>query len=194
MRNKNTQSFHLLFEEIQQRDPAPLDPIEIPDTVCYLHINHGGVPRIDSTPREDSDSLFMLEPIWHGHSPQLLMLGLYGSARVNGRPAPPVALLNVKDEIMLGCCNRYVAHVTLFQKARLGTPPTNEIGRTCPVCRVNIKKDSATYACSCSQLLHCEGEEVPVEDRLDCAQICLNCPTCGSPINLESGYIYLPSV
>ena len=197
--NCQGQSIHLLREGFEEgrncraASPPNFDSLEILSGTSYLAVEKSDPPHLVAEPDRKASEVFILETVWENQSPQLLMLVPKGHcARVNGDPAPPVALLKEKDEVAFDISSAHVAHVTVFNRPRIGSPPEKAIGKQCPICRVSVDRESTVYLCPrCDVPLHCEGEGKG-EDRLECARICSKCPICATPITMQAGYSYLP--
>jgi hypothetical protein len=109
--------------------------------------------------------------------------------RLNGLPAPRVAVLAVGDQIQLP---EAVLHVTKHRSVALGPPSAALVGKTCGVCRGVFDERTVVLVHDCGAALHLEPESKPAGERLECAL--LGCPDCGKPVSLESGFSYLPEV
>ena len=212
-------SFHLLIEPIEtpaSPDAPPAAPprLEIPEEPAFLETTDDGAsrraaasaspgarahpalleratappaPAVPPTP-------FIVQPVREGPSPLLLLLVPGGrQVIVNGSPAPPVSLLAEGDEVILDERSGAVAHVALFHRASIGPPRPEEIGVTCPLCLVPVEPDTTLYRCfHCGKPLHLEPEARPEGERLECARLCTECPSCHVPIRMETGYGRLP--
>jgi len=199
-------TFHLLIEFFDHPNsicnshfestpgPSGLENIEIPTRGTMLIADSRRLSFLTDNRDADMDRQFGVQPLWEKPDPCLLMVCPGRSrALINGLPAPPVALLHIKDEILFSRHCGYVAHVSLYIRPHVGSPPANRVGKKCPICRSEFKKNSNTYTCHvCSQVLHCEGPEMSKGDGLDCAGISRQCPTCEQPIYRAPGYFYLP--
>lgn len=131
------------------------------------------------------------EPVNVGGRERVLMSGTGGlGLRVNGLPAPPLAVLSIRDEIRIGPAT--VLHLTVYRKPDVGSVPPDRVGEKCPTCRTPVSAGDTVYTCLCGQILHLQGEEVPAEERLACARTVKSCPGCSRRIRLTAGYEYLP--
>jgi hypothetical protein len=110
--------------------------------------------------------------------------------RVNDRPSPIVAVLNVGDQLQIGDA---VLHLTEFREFTVGPPSPELLGRRCGVCRVPFDEQTRVYLHECGEALHLEPESKPAEERLECALLG-NCPNCGGSISMESGYSFTPEL
>jgi len=168
--------------------------IEIPDNGGLVAVNGSGLPQIVDTSRYGADNIFVFQPFWNTYASHLLMV-CPGRSRplINAMPAPPIALLTVKDEILFPNASEWVAHVSIYSRPRLGPAPENRIGRKCPICRSKLSKKTNTYTCyQCGQVLHYKAGRNSRSVSLDCANICNSCPVCRAKIYLNDGYVYLP--
>jgi hypothetical protein len=198
--------FHLLIEDFNcwnlKKEAIPSDGavpslsdcLEIPHGVGFLLVESCRPPRIVKRNRVNLDNLFIIQPLWNYPRPHLL---LFSPGReppiINGFPAPPVALLKMRDEVMFCNSSAYVAHVTLFIRPQIGPPPDHRIGKKCPVCKTEFHPDSMTYTCQfCGQILHSQKEGHSNAEDLNCANFCRNCPICETPIQHKDGYAYFP--
>jgi hypothetical protein len=198
--------FHLLFEKLGQRRtgndrsaPPPPSPgsseyLKLPNRIGYLTVEKNDPPRFINGDRVNLDNLYLVQPLWENSQPALLLLSPGREPPlINGLPAPPVALLHMKDEVLFCKSCSYAAHVTLFIRPRIGPPIDINVGKKCPVCKTEFLPDSIAYTChSCGQILHCESTAHSNKDSLNCAKFCGNCPICLTPIQQTDGYAYLP--
>jgi hypothetical protein len=140
----------------------------------------------------DPHDAAVFEAVAVGHQPYLLMLSPGGQRlRVNGQRAPRVALLSVRDQVQLP--DGGVLHVTRYTQPAIGRPGAEHVGKECPVCRDRFAPETIVYVCpSCGSAAHCEGDEKPAEERLECIRLSSECPTCGAPVVMTQGYTYLP--
>ena len=196
--------FHLLIESPEKTAGCTykasgdgingFDSIEIPNDINYLKAERGRRPRLVPRRDCDTDNCFALQPVWDSQPPRLLVLiPERRCAWVNGQPAPPVLLLNEKDEVSFDRNGEWICHLTLFNLSVIGSPDTDMVGKKCPVCRMEINRDTDIYVCfRCGQAIHCEEEEQGAE-RFTCARLSTKCPICETPINLKSGYSYIPA-
>ena len=203
---KKGNHFHLLFEYLgqpsttddcspaSQQSPGFLPYLEIPNRLGYLTVEKNNAPRVTDGNGFDRENLYVVQPFWNHSKPALLLLSPGRQPPlINGLPAPPVALLHMKDEVLLCKSCRYAAHVTLFIRPRIGPPVDIDVGKNCPVCKTEFRPDAITYTCHfCGQILHCDTAAHLDQDHLNCANFCSNCPICLTPIRLEDGYAYLP--
>ena len=201
-----TNYYHLLIEDfgsdLQSKelnsDSSPaagnLITIEIPDRGGLLTVDDNCLPRIVQRYCCSKENIFVFQPIWNSSGSHLLMVCPdRNRPMINGIPAPPIALLNVKDDILFPNALEFMAHVSIYTRPRLGPVPEYRIGRQCPLCRSLLLKNMLTYTCyQCGQAVHYKLNGDADSDALDCANVCDNCPVCRTPIYLEDGFIYLP--
>jgi hypothetical protein len=188
---------NLSFKELNSdSSPATGDfiTIEIADKGGLLMVDDNCVPRIVGRPYHGEDNIFIFQPIWNNSDSHLLM-ACPGRKRpiINAIPAPSIALLKVKDDILFPNAVEFTAHVSLYTRPRLGPVPDNRAGRKCPLCRSTFLKNTLTYTCyRCGQAIHYKRNGHAESDGLDCANICDNCPVCRARIYLNDGFVYLP--
>jgi hypothetical protein len=171
---------------------AELATLSVPAGVSYLTVVPGEPPRLEDHPPADGGA-FALEAVGsRGQDHLLLVSPVDHPGRCNGQPLPRLALLTVKDQLQLG---DHLLHITLFHRPRLGPPPADFVGRECPVCRLPITPETRIFICPhCETPLHCEGEDRPKDERLECVYLGSECPMCHRAIVLQEGYAYLPEV
>jgi len=190
---------HLIYEPFADTGPGttklPLKAISVPDRPRYLTTNAAGAPRLSARPRPRGNSL-VVEPTYDEAQPRLLLLTLSrGGAptRVNGRPAPRVAVLSVADQIRFG---DYLLHVTSYNRPRIGSiagADADDPGR-CPMCSLPFEDGDIVYTCShCPGRLHMKSRpRGDQEEVLRCATFVRECPSCKNPIDLEEGWSFVP--
>ncbi len=183
---ENSCPFHLIVEG---GGPGGPERLGVPPGVSYLQAGAAGRVRLLPRPPAKGEPACAVEPVG-GRTPQLLLLSPAGArVRVNGQPAPRVALLGVKDQVQIG--GGPALHVTAYHAARVGPTPEGLLGKECPVCRVPLA-GTTVYVCpGCGAALHCEGEEKG-PDRLECARLSSECPACRAPVVMQEGWAYLP--
>jgi hypothetical protein len=199
--NPNTEKisdFRFLVEPLtdgaeRRRDAAELLDLQIGAGVCALDVDSvAGVPRLEASRRDrlPSPRALQLEAVSVERGPALLVITPPEvEVRVNGGPAPRVAVLEVGDQVQL---EETLLHVTRFRHFEVGPPSTELVGRKCGVCLMTIDEHTQVYVHDCGQVLHLEPESKPAEERLECAL--MGCPTCDGPVSLESGFTYLPDL
>jgi len=168
--------------------------LEIPEGVSYLAVDGDHRPCLSPDPPPEMNGCWMVEQVWRDNANRLFLINVgLGEPFVNGNPAPPVVLLSAGDEILLDRAGGIVCHVTVFNEVTIGPPPEKEIGKACAVCLTDLSRDTRAIACSgCFKAFHLESEEQPEETRLICARPGRPCPVCRTPMNFESGYLYIP--
>jgi hypothetical protein len=176
--------------------PARPDWIEVPaDRVSYLVAASGQPPRVLDELHAEHRPAGVLEPIRQENQRYLLFMSLAeNESRVNGAPAPRVAALQIRDQIRLD--EDYVLHVSVYEQPYVGPPRDVHIGVECPLCRVPIAAGT-TNVCECPNcdvVLHFEGLEKVVDERLECARLTAECPRCGHAIRFEAGFAYVPQI
>jgi hypothetical protein len=182
--------FHLVI------DPEPAKGasgyIPVPAGAVQLAASPLGlVPLVE----QDIDGI-VLEPITRDHQ-NFLMLKSHGEERLrlNGQPAPIIAILAERDHLQLD--DETGLHLTLFHRPRIEPPAPELIGKPCPVCLTPFTSDPPTlvyYCPRCNGATHCEGSDQPSEDRLECIQLSPTCPLCGEPVVMTQGYSWKPEL
>ena len=154
-----------------------------------LVVGEDGVPRL--VPAADApDDAVLIEPVLAGPQPELLMVSRGGPRlRVNGQPAPLVALLAERDQLQLS--EDLILHVATYHEPRIGRPSPDQVSRVCPLCRVVIAPTTIVYTCwACGLPMHLEGDGL---DKLDCARAVKTCANCRTArIILEPQYASFP--
>jgi hypothetical protein len=141
------------------------------------------------SPDDSAPPLF--ESLFTAIGEKLLMITSPGSrVRVNGLAAPLVAPLSLGDQIQLDSGG--VLHVSRVQRAVPMPPPAELIGKPCEVCLVPFTAETRLLVCpSCGAARHMEGEEVPRDERLECAALGA-CIRCESDLPQTDGLAFLP--
>jgi len=170
------------------RERAGPEVVDVPaDGPSCLVVGQDGKPRCVRPADAPADAP-LVEPVTAGSQPELVLVSRAGRrVRVNGQPAPLVALVGDRDQVQLS--EDLILHVTTYHEPRIGPPSDKEVGRTCPVCRTVITPQSTVYVCwCCGAPMHLEGE-----GRLDCARVVSECANCrGAKVLLKSQYTSLP--
>jgi hypothetical protein len=178
----------------RRRDASELLEVPVGRGVRALDLESlASDPRLEATRRGRGFRARALhfEPLTVDRRPTLLMLTPPGvRTRVNGRPSPSLALLEVGDQLQVGDT---VLHLTQYREFAVGPPPPELLGRRCGVCRVPFDRETRVYLHDCGAALHLEPESKPAEERLECALLG-DCPNCGEPISMEPGYSFLPEI
>jgi hypothetical protein len=202
------QQFHLVIDllpESSGNDPDGGKPcsnsidglltVALPAKPAVLLLpDNGELPRIASKRPSKGMPHLMVEPVRRGLQQQLVVVNPSGAkVRVNGMPAPRVAILGEKDQLQVGpAC---VLHVTIYNDVTVKPASEAAAGEPCPICRVPIDAGTTVYTCpGCGAYLHCEGEEKPEGERLECARTSTQCPTCELPIVWHQGFSYRPEL
>jgi hypothetical protein len=196
MESKNF--YHLLIEDLrlnsQPNIPALKSSIKISDGGGLLAFEDNRTPAFVDERYCGKDNVYVFQPIWNNTDSHLLMI-CPGRKRplINGLPAPPLALLNVKDDIFFPNAYGYLAHVSIYIQPHIGPVPDNRIGRKCPLCRSVLRENTPSYICyRCGQAIHYSINGGSDSDALNCVNVCDSCPVCRAPICLEDKYVYLP--
>jgi hypothetical protein len=171
-----------------------LPEVAVARGVSSIDVEHlASHPRLSVARRRGGWSTRALhfEPISAGGQASLLMLSAPGvETRLNDRPAPRLAVLDVGDQLQVG---ETLLHVTRYTEFAVGPPTPELLGRKCGVCRVPFDEDTRVYVHSCGSAMHMEDESKPAGERLECAALGA-CPDCEQPVVMQSGYEYLPEV
>jgi len=158
-----------------------------------LAVDSQGVPRLRDQD-EAAEEGFWLAPITaHGQSYLVAVSRGSSRLRVNGWFRPGVAILAERDHIQLDADT--VLHVALFQEPQISLATPDLAGKNCPVCLAPFSIDPPTtvYTCGhCGVHVHCEGEDKPADERLECVMLAPNCPACGMPVVMKRGYLWQP--
>jgi hypothetical protein len=163
------------------------DVLTIPPGVSHLSID-GARPTL----RAAHTARAALEPLPGRRGGLLLLTPRRSTLRVNGRPAPRVCVLHVKDELQL---DGWVLHVTVHQRPHVGAPGTEHLGALCPVCRIAFVAETRVYVCpNCEHATHLEDASKPAEARLECLALSSDCPQCHEPVRMEEGYVHVPAL
>ena len=178
----------------RRREASSLEDVAIGHGVSTLDLeSFASDPQLSDAGRESGWSTRALhfEPLTVGRRAALLMLSPPGvEARVNDRPAPRLAVLDVGDQLQLG---ETVLHLTRYTEFAVGPPTPELLGRRCGVCRVPFDENTQVYVHSCGSAMHMEPESKPAAERLECAALGA-CPDCEQPVVMQSGYETLPEV
>jgi hypothetical protein len=166
--------------------------LEVPDGISALVAPEGELPAIHPH-ADEADACLVLEPVMSGHQPHLVVINR-GRLVINGHTAPAVGVVVEQDHLQLN--EDYALHVAIFHQPDMGPSRPEEYGKTCPVCLTPIDAStSRVYRCwSCGVALHAEGEEKPIDDRLECVLVSPSCPACGAPVRMTQGYAHRPEV
>jgi hypothetical protein len=186
--------FHLIVDDPEtDGSVAPGPPagrIALPSgRTSFLVISGSGAMLGDRTA-----AVAALEPIRHDGQTYLALTALGEcSTRINGIPAPRSAVLRAGDRVLFE--PDVALTVMLYHRPYVGPPDTEHVGQVCPLCRVAIAPETTIALCpACGAALHCEGEEVDAENRLECARLGSGCPRCGAALSLKEGYAHVGEV
>lgn len=149
------------------------------------------VPRCSARRRKASvRAQVVLEPVSIGGRARLLAIAPPElRLRVNGLPAPDVAVLQVGDELHAG--GGPPLYVTEYRSPRIETPAGELLERACEVCRLPLTPETRVYVCHhCGSPMHLEGPEHPGGDPLTCAL--LGDCVCETPVATDGGYAWRP--
>jgi hypothetical protein len=106
---------------------------------------------------------------------------------VNGAPALPLAVLSVKDSVVLAPGRHF--YVTQRLKPYLGAPPSGVLNKPCPFCQIPITDDTRIYLCPCGAPYHHETAEshpqIEENERLNCFAKIEKCLSCGRRLTLD---------
>ena len=173
-----------------------LTALPIPSGVSHLSFPAGSPAHAGGPPspvlRESAQAgaAATLEVLRGGGRPLVLLACAEAvRIRVNGMPAPRVALLGLRDEVRIG--NHAPLHLSFWRDPQAGRAPEEMRPQKCPVCLTPLGSGRA-YSCACGHFIHMNGEEVPAEERLECALAVPHCPVCDAEIALAAGYSYEP--
>lgn len=111
-------------------------------------------------------------------------------ARLNGLPAPPLALLQPGDRLEVP--GGPVLHLLLHVRPEIGPPPPAAVGTACPVCRTPVTAETRVYLCRCGAAIHAEDASRPAAERLECALLSTLCAACQQPIHRQEITIGAP--
>ena len=189
----------LLVEPFDEAAGRRLDAAELVDVpvgrgVRSLDLDcFAAEPRLTAARRGRGPSPHTLhfEPLSVEQRAVLLMMTPPGvEVRVNDHPPPRISVLSVGDQVQI---KDAVLHLTRFREFAVGPPSSELLGRPCGVCRVQFDEHTRVYIHDCGEPMHLEPESKPAEERLECALLG-DCPNCGQPISMQSGFSYLPEI
>jgi hypothetical protein len=149
----------------------------------------GAPPRIVRRTQRASKSAIALEELDVGGRPALLAAFPRGTrARLNGAPAPRLALLRAGDALLLpgGAQLRLALWCTPVR----GPAAPEQIGVPCAICRVAFTSEATVLACAaCGALVHDENAGIAGGEPLTCASYAGACPGCTRRLQTQEGYI-----
>jgi hypothetical protein len=194
---------HLLTEPFAPDTSNPTDArdlpiVLVPTGASYLNLESKGGVKFPSVMRlVDCEAhlapALAFEPVHVARRPALLVVTPPSAdrLRINGRPAPRVALLRVGDQLHLdGSC---ALHVVRKRKLEVVAPPSELVGRPCGYCRVPFVPETTIAICDCGVPLHLERPPKPENERLECARL-TGCPECREKLPSEAGELELPEL
>jgi len=192
----SSQEFHLFVERpadgaaVAGLAPGELaNKLVVPAGVWCLQVTAEQGPQLLRLPPETMASAVLLEASF-AHRPQPRLLALTPGVqilRVNGQPAPRLAVLTERDTFQVN--DDWIFHVAIFNRPRIGPPGPELIGRPCPVCLVPFAAGAKVQLCHCGAAFHCEEP-----GGLECIQMNAECQACGRPFVLTAGYTALPEL
>lgn len=110
--------------------------------------------------------------------------------RVNGLPAPAIALLRVGDQLRIGTWP--VLHVSAYRRARIEPASGELLGRNCGLCRTALTEGTTVVVHECGVSFHLDAPTGGGGEPLSCATIAGDCPSCGKPVRTEDGWAWHP--
>ncbi len=158
---------------------------EVPcDGPCSLIPGEDGRLQIDAGPPASPDRLAELETIHVDRQAYLVVHPRGAALAVNGAPAPRVAVVRPGDEIRLGPERRML--VSLRSRPYLGPAAAEHAGLKCVFCRTPVRERAPIFVCArCRAPMHCEDDDRPADERLQCAAAVTRCPRCDTPVVLS---------
>ncbi len=178
--------------------------LQVPEEgIAFLTFDPGQGPRLSAGPPEVAADAVAIESVMLERMAFLAVRRSSRAVRINGAPAPRMAVLRPGDEMQ---AEDWVFTLSLFARGYLGPPLREHDPLTCPRCRTPIAPSRTVpdgpehpiglvYICPfCGAVHHCHGEEVPAESRLECAQMSGECARCFMPVVLdpEGEYSHAP--
>lgn len=137
--------------------------------------------------RDSSDATVGFRFVRHRGKAALAMLPRTDGALVNGRPALPLAILSVKDCLVLG--HAVHAYVTERVRPYIGPPPAEYLSKQCPFCRIPFTPETELVTCRCGAAYHYErngpGKSEDADEPLMCFEKARRCLACERPLVLE---------
>ena len=171
---------------------SPPSSVEIPPGPSVLAVCARDGPRLLPVEHRDPGHVsYVVEPLVGKRRPQLALFAREGAepVRVNGLPAPSVALLEPGDQVQLG--RDVVLHVSLFRRPFVGVAGAKHQDKTCPVCRARVAAEDVIYVCAnCETVMHLESKPPDGQDPLECALISASCPFCGWDVVMTEGFTH----
>ena len=169
--------------------PGGLSYFEVSGRKCFS-VRDGRL-----TGHEKGHGLIQLEAIRSRTQSSLLMTIEPGMrVTVNGLLAACFSILSPGDVLSI---EEHVLHLSLLNRPYTGPPDMNHLSAKCGYCRVKILDEPGmrVYVCpNCQLPTHCQGEEIPVEKRLECAKLSSHCGHCQSVIVKSEGFTHVPTL
>jgi len=179
---------------------TPLDAAALPDLAFADEVLAFDVATLRDDPKlyvvqpdaAERPNALRFEALQAERGDLLLMATPRGlDARINGLPAPRIAILDVADQVQVA---DGVLHVTRYRTPWVGTPAAEHLGRRCPVCSVEIEADTRVSLHDCGAVLHAEEPgDKPDADLLQCVQLG-SCPDCDKSVSMTTGFVYTPEL
>jgi hypothetical protein len=199
MSNSEAQQIHLVAdfahgETVTGGGKSPrVEPLPVPTEPATVVTAPGEPPRLVPGNHPLTNGAVVVEQIVNNRR-QLRLLAIHPGGeplRVNGQLTPRVAVLGEKDSLQLA--DETTLHVTFFNRPYVGKPPSELVGRQCPVCRAApFTEDSSVYICPCGVAMHIsDGGDT---ESLQCARLQHACVACDRPITLKEGFTYWPDL
>ncbi len=159
--------------------------LEVPDHIAYLTAPNGRAAAFRRHYQRREPSL-LFEPILVRRRPSLLVMTPNNvGMRINGLPAPRMALLRVGDELALDATT--FLRIGEYRRMSFDKPPGDVVGQRCGGCRTPVAADALVYSCDCGELLHFEQPPKPEDERLECALVASQCPSCRDELPSPEG-------
>lgn len=161
-------------------------------TTCYLVAEAGGPPRMTSDRPPRGSRFVALEPLRQQDGRSRLIMRQDGAqARINGLPAPCIAVLRRGDQLQID--DEHLLHVALYVRPYFGEPTAEHVGQKCPFCKSAIQAGQRIYLCPhCGTAMHCQEDEVAERDRLRCAMLATECRHCAAAVVMKEGFSDVP--
>ena len=199
---ERSQEFHLFIEEVLALSSGtsfagcagtpPTEPLIIPRGVSRLVWAQNGPAQLRMANAQEDKTAPLLECLEHRPRPSLPRLLLVSppqsGARVNGLPAPPLAILAEGDRFSFDDSCHF--RLAIFHRPRLGPVPDELAGVPCPICTIPLQKGDRSLVCFCGAPMHL-AEDEEREGALACAKMAAECPRCGQPTQTVPGYTEL---
>lgn len=168
--------------------------LEVPaDGLSTLRFSDGADPIVSPVTADGDSSSVTFETLRHENRSYLLALVGHGCrARINAIQAARVNILHAGDVLDVGDRPLYVA---LWNRPYIGPPLAETIGAECAHCRCRIVDGPAmrVYVCpACHGPMHLQGDDVPEQDRLECAKAVAACRHCELPVTLRNNFVFVP--